>query len=116
MSSDNIPPRFVRTQQDATQFAAAFNSNLEKLRAEPQEQLFKTVKPPFKCNGCKRKIQLSHGYKVSKEKLCERCAQTALVHGYQLVKRSETLTGRRLISDGARSVCEQLSPKTPTAN
>lgn len=108
--------RVVLTQQDATQCVAAFENVMSELNVAPPTHLFTFVKPPFKCNECKRKIQLSTGYKVRKEKLCERCAQAALLKGYELIKRSEALTGRRLIDDDVHAVCEQLSPKTPPLN
>jgi Zn finger protein HypA/HybF involved in hydrogenase expression len=113
VTNENVPPRFVRTQQDAEQFVAAYDSFYEKTRAEalqnPAQGIFKTVKPPFKCADCKRKIKLSVGYKLGKDKICEKCSQAALVKGYQQVKRSEALTGRRILSDASRYVCEQLS-------
>lgn len=114
MSSKNR--RVVLTQQDATQCADAFEHLMSEMSVAPPKHLLITVKPPFKCNECKRKIQLSTGYKLRKEKLCERCAQAALVKGYQLLKQSEALTGRQLISADVRDVCEQLSPKTPPLN
>lgn len=108
--------RVVLTQQDATQCADAFEHLMSEMSVAPPKHFLTTVKPPFKCNECKRKIQLSTGYKLRKEKLCERCAQASLVKGYQLLKQSEALTGRQLISADARDVCEQLSPKTPPLN
>jgi ribosomal protein L37AE/L43A len=116
MSDSNIPPQFVRTQQEATQFAAAFGDVQEKLLNSPVSEMFAKVKPPFKCKDCKRKITLSLGYKLGKDKVCERCAQAALAKGYQKLKHSEALTGTRLISGAARSVCEQISKPTPESN
>ncbi len=115
MTDKNKAPAFVRTQQDATQFATAFKQTAEELSSAPAS-LFAKVKPPFKCSGCKRKIQLNSGYKVSKEKLCERCIQTALTYGYQQVKRSEALTGRRLLSDEARAAADRLTQQEPNTN
>lgn len=114
-------PKFVRTQKDAQQTITAYEACREQVLSDPAglQNAFATVKPPFKCKDCRRKINLSLGYKLNKDKVCERCASNALLKGYHHLKRSEALTGRRLISDEVRYMCEHLlaqKPQDPEVN
>lgn len=117
----NFVPQFVRTRQDAQQTIAAYETCKTNLQSNPAElkTAFSVVKPPFKCRDCKRKITLADGCKVGKDKLCDQCAQATFLKGYQHLKRSEILTGQRLISDEIRDMCEHLlaqAPKDPEVN
>ncbi len=117
----NFVPRFVRTRQDAQQTIDAYETCKTNLLSNPAElkTAFVAVKPPFKCKDCKRKITLVEGVKFGKDKLCDQCAQATFLKGYQHLKRSETLTGQRLISDEIRTMCEHLlaqAPQDPEVN
>jgi hypothetical protein len=112
----NFVPRFVRTRQDAQQTIDAYEACKEDLSRKPEElkNAFAVVKPPFKCKDCKRKITLEEGCKVGKAKLCQQCAQDSFLKGYQHLKRSEALTGKRLVSDEIRAMCEHLLAQAPS--
>ena len=114
-------PKFVRTQQDAQQTINAYEACKANLQSKPAElkTAFAAVKPPFKCADCKRKITSDDGLKFGKDKLCDQCAQASFLKGYQHLKRSEILTGKKLISDEIRHMCEHLlaqKPQDPEVN
>lgn len=100
--------RKILTRDDAAKFSEKYKTQAKEAAELPSVQLFKPVKPPFKCSGCKRKFKTTHGYKLQELKMCPICVLNALEHGYAEAMRAEALTGQKIMSAEVREAIENI--------